>query len=79
VTGFLHQRFLYHAGRIGYPFERLVPDEHPAKDGFVPVVASLEANDDAVRTARAASHLGAIRPDYLHVCRGAGTLETAAW
>jgi hypothetical protein len=74
VTGYLHRRFLRHAERIGYPFEPLLVDDHPANGSFVPVIASLEAHDRMVRSAPVGTHPAEIRSENLGVCAAAATL-----
>ena len=79
LTALVHRRFLRHAERIGYPFEPLVAEDHPANGPFVPAIASLEAHDELMWMAPESSHLGQIRDEYLRVCATADTLGTAGW
>jgi hypothetical protein len=79
MSGYLHDRFLRHAARIGYPFTPIVPADHPAVDSFTPVVASLAEFDRLVHATRPGTHLAKIRPEYRRLCAAAPTLGIEDW
>jgi hypothetical protein len=79
VTAYLHDRFLRHAIRIGYPVTPFVAADHPASGAFVPVVTSLAELDRLVRTSGPGTHLGDLRDEYVRTCALAGALGTERW
>ena len=85
MTGYMHDIFLRHACRIGYPFEPLVPAGHPANfkssivGKFVPVIADLSAYERLLNEAADGSHLAAIRAQYSRVCATAEELGADEW